>query len=771
MRNHLIYLLFLIFVQFSFAQKTANITFVHDGDRATLGFLDLAKEEINVLLAQQYSISYNDISLKESNLPPIDVVRDALNDPSDILITLGFKASGALDAVGNYPKPSISGISLQRSSQESTGIDNYTRIQSPFSVSRDFEVFQSIYPFKHLAVFIRSDVKDFLEAYLSSAADGFDLQFIPITENPLADLNQLNPEIDAVYYLPNLYETEENEQLLIDGINERKLPSFSLIGRNDVEKGILASISPSDYIGIYARRTALNVMKILEGQNAKDFPININGIEDDFVINVATMEQLEIYPPFEVLSQASLINLEPQTGKKYTLESAVAEALNNNLSFQVAQRDVAVQEQEIGIAQSNLLPTLDANTTLVTLDGTTAELLKATQQITPQTEWTGNLALSQLIYSQPAWANVAIQKALLQSEQAGLQSEQLDLVLDVCTAYLRYLQARANLTIQNNNVQTTLSNLNVAKTKAKIGTVSNADVYGFESQLALNKSSLNDAQTGVEQALISFNQLLNRPLDERFQLEDITLGDDLLFLQDDRIRETINNVYDFRKFSEFLIDFTFKNAPELEQLKWAIQAQENSLEINQKSRYLPQVGLQGNLDQTFGRYGIKLEDEVFEMQGFDPYRPTWNIGVNASLPIFQGNLRTRKIEKDQILLDQLTINRASLEQQFATNIRLSLENLANSYNDIKFTQDAEKSGGQYLELVQNLYREGVTNIVTLLDAQNSALSAQLGAISSRYQFIIDAITIERLINNVYLLASPQERESFVNDYLTFLIRK
>jgi len=756
MRTTLLLVLLFLVVQFSFSQKATNISIIHDGDRGTNQFLGLIKEEIGVLLSQQYTINYKDYSISDSKLNSATLLDNILKKESDVLLTIGFNASGSLDALEQYPIPCISGLSLQRSDQESSGIDNYTMIQSPLSPERDFDVFQSIYPFQHLAIFLRPDAPSFLKLYLNNFANGFDIQFITSTNNPEVDLNQLQENIDALYFLPNLYENLTDQQILINGINERQLPSFSLIGQDDVELGILASIAPSDYINVYARRIALNVMKALEGQNPKDFPINIDGIEDHFVINVATMEKLGIYPPFDVLSQASLIKIKPQSGEKYTLQAAIAEALNRNLPLQVVQKEVAVQNMEIGIA---------------TLDGTTATLLKATNQLTPQTAWSGNLALTQLIYSQPAWANVAIQKNLLEAEKAGLLSQQLDLVLDVCTAYLRYLQAQANLTIQNSNVQTTLSNLNIAKTKAKIGTVSNADVYGFESQLALNKSSLNDAQTGVEQARISFNQLLNRPLDEDFMLEDLKLDQNIVFLQDDRISETISNRYDFRKFSEFLIQTAFAKAPELEQLQWAIKAQENSLDLNKKSRYLPQVGLQGSLDQTFGRYGTRVPDEAFNTQGVDPYQPTWNIAVNASLPIFQGNLRSRRIEKDQILLQQLLTNRASLEQQFATNIRLSLENLGNSFNDIRFTQDAAKSGGKYVELVQNLYREGVSNIVTLLDAQNSAVSAQLGAVSSRYQFIIDAITIERLINSVYLLASSQEKEKFVNDYLTFLIKK
>lgn len=769
MRYKLNILMFFFGVMTASAQDTTRITLLQDGDRGTNEFIQLVVNEIDALLAQDYTLDYNVLRLDQSKLSVNQALDQVLADDSEIVISVGFESSGALSQRSNYPKPCIAGFSIQRIDAESTGINNYTFIQSPFSIQQDFETFQSIYPFKNLGIFIPPPLQSNIEPYLKLFAGDFKMQFIPITNDPKSDVEKLGPEVDAIYLLPNLYNEVERNKEIIEAVNARKLPSFSLIGRRDVELGALASISPSDYLGVYARRIALNVMKILEGQNAKDLPVQISGIENDFVINVATMESIEIYPPFEVLSQASFINLEPQLGRKYSLRSAVAEALSNNLNYSAAKQNVEIQKTEIGIAKSNLLPNLSLNSTVSTLDGSTADLLMASNQLTPQTSWTGNLGLTQLIFSQPAWANVAIQKELLRSEEAGLMSQQLDLVQDVCVAYLNLLQAQANLNIQNSNIKTTLSNLNIAKTKAKIGTVSNADVYGFESQLAQNRTLLNDARTTVEQARIAFNQLLNKPLDEDFVLEDVKDKNNLLFIQEERIFEHVNNHYDFRKFAEFLIDYAYENAPEIEQIEWAIRAQKTSLKSNQLSRFLPQVAMQGNIDKNLGRYGTRTPDATFEMLGIDPYQPTWNVGVNASLPLFQGFVRNKRIQQDKIRIDQLETNRDLVRQSFATNIRISLENLGNSYNDIQFTQQAKESSDKYLGIVQDLYREGAINIVTLLDAQNNALRASLGAISSQYQFIIDAIIIERLFNNIYLLKSDDEKEEFINAYLNYLI--
>ena len=753
------------------AQTQVDITIILEDDRSSVQFLSLVQDEIDALMATQYSVQYDVVNADQTDEPIQQIIDHALKDDSDILITLGFRVSNALSQTGAYTKPCIAGITLDRIEQETTGIENFTIIQSPFSISEDLATFQSIDSFDHLGVFIQSQMADVLEPYFSQFADGFELSLLPISNNPDSDLDNIYEGIDAIYLLPNLYDKDSDHQKLIDGFNERGISSFSLIGRNDVERGVLAGIAPSDYISVYARRLALNVMKITEGVNARDLPVHISSMDNDFVINHSTMEQIDIYPPFEVLNQASFVDISSSSGKSYTLQSAIAEALGNNLTFIASSLGIDIQQQEVGIARANLLPTLDASSSIVTIDQSSADQLAALNQSTPQTHWSGNLGLSQLIFSQPAWANKAIQKALLESEKAGILSQQLDLVLEVCTAYIRILQAQANVEIQNTNVGTTFKNLNIAKSKVNIGTASNADVYGFESQLAVNKTTLNDALTTLEQAKINFNQLLNRPLNNEFTLTGFGLDEKIIFVQEERLQERINNLYDLREFSDFLIEYATAFTPEIDQINWNIKAQEHSLDLHKKSRYMPLVAAQVGLDQTFNRLGTRTPDDVLESFGIDPYQPTWNAGISASIPLFEGNLKLRNIEKNRIALDQLTLTKESIELSLATNIRVSLENLGNSYNDIQLTLEAEQASIKYLDVVQDLYQEGAFNIVALLDAQVNAVSAQLSAVSSRYQFILDAITLERLFNKIYIISTSQERDQFIQEYFSYLINK
>ncbi len=56
-----------------------------------------------------------------------------------------------------------------------------------------------------------------------------------------------------------------------------------------------------------------------------------------------------------------------------------------------------------------------------------------------------------------------------------------------------------------------------------------------------------------------------------------------------------------------------------------------------------------------------------------------------------------------------------------------------------------------LELVQDEYAKGLSSIVDLVDAQNEALSDNLNALSSEYEFLINVFNTDRAVGRFELL--------------------
>ncbi|MBK8490824.1 MAG: hypothetical protein IPL49_07995 [Saprospirales bacterium] len=75
-----------------------------------------------------------------------------------------------------------------------------------------------------------------------------------------------------------------------------------------------------------------------------------------------------------------------------------------------------------------------------------------------------------------------------------------------------------------------------------------------------------------------------------------------------------------------------------------------------------------------------------------------------------------------------------------------------------------------IEIVINLYQSGQVDIITLVDAQNSFLGAQLNATNASFQFMIDFFALQRSVGNYTFLATEEQRAEFIQRYLAFKIK-
>ena len=66
-----------------------------------------------------------------------------------------------------------------------------------------------------------------------------------------------------------------------------------------------------------------------------------------------------------------------------------------------------------------------------------------------------------------------------------------------------------------------------------------------------------------------------------------------------------------------------------------------------------------------------------------------------------------------------------------------------------------------MELVTDLYQRGAADIIQLVDAQNQALGAALAAANALYDFLIDALRVQRASGSFSLEGSQEVRDYFL----------
>lgn len=757
------------------AQPALRITLLQDKGPREAGQLAAAiKTEAEAVLSGSRSLAVTTLPTEAGQIAA--QVEQAYGE-TDILVGIGLSVCSHLAGLRDYPKPTILAFVLDNelqgiplSDENSSGVDNLTYVQSPLSLSRGLEALYEIIPYRKLAVLIDEDAVnapfDFA-AYLNklAPAPAIAYQLIPVDNDISGAAGRISSDVEAVYVLPlSSHRDPAGIQALLLSLAGKGLPVFSLMSSPMLELGAYAAFDAGDNLLKIPRRVALNILKISEGQPAAGLNVKMDSYAEHLMINMKTVRLCGHYPGWETLSKATLLNVaEVETGSRaLTLRSAIAEGLQENLELLVAEREVNISEQEVNIAKSNYLPQIDASATALGIDENSVRNSFGTKG---HLNFSARASLTQLILSEPALANISIQKLLLESRRQSLRQNELDVVQQVADAYLNILQAVVLVRLRNENVGVTRKNYDIAKAKEQVGYGGTSDVYRWESELALDNVDLNSARAQLQQSRFQLNMLLNRPVKESLQLADVSLADSVLSILDGRLLLHLNNPGDIELLADFLVQEAFNNLPEIRQVEASLAAQERSLLSQNRAFYLPQLVLSAEYDYPIDQ--VSYPDDVMPIKA----KPTYNAVVAVQLPLFQGNFRRYQKEQTRAGILQWQGRMADLKNKLELQVRAGLETAGASFSNLALSRRAVEAARKNFESVQDAYRQGLLNVTSLIDAQNALLQTEINAITAEYTLIGDFLAVERSVGYYHFLALPQERDAFVQRFFEFITNK
>jgi outer membrane protein TolC len=697
----------------------------------------------------------------------VESIRDALNrllgDKScDMVLALGVIATNEVCHMGPLPKPVVAPFVIDTELQDtpsdgpSSGVKNLSYLTSPFNLRRDVKAFMSYTEFDTLAVL---SSRPYVEAIpqlseklqKATSATGVTTIVIRVGDSPSAALDAIPPGTDAVFISGLTHLPYDSLQVIIDGVNERKLPSFSMMGRMDVERGVLYGLSPESTFPRFARRVALHVQQILLGVEPGTLPVAFSGGER-LTVNMETARKIGIFPNWEVITEADLVGLaERKVAATWGMRSVMDEALRVNRDLAVSERAVRAGAQDVNRSISTLLPQIDLSGNAIAIDEDRA---RSGLGASPERSGTIRVEGSQLIWSQRAWADYSIQKNVQRSREEEYETTRLDVALDALTAYLDVLRAKTAERIVLRNLELSRSNLELARTRRSVGVANPGEVYRWETALANSRANAINANALRNLAEIELNRVLYRPLEQPFATEDVGMNDpDVMRYQRD-VLTYADNPYSFKVLRNFLVEDGLKISPELKALDAAIAAQKRAYDSTTYDFFSPDVLLFGVVDHTLWRDGAGSDQIAID--GFPSQDDTrWTVGLEFNFPLITSGERVFNRRRASEELGRLKTERESLAQRIEQRIRSSLHEMGAAYANIRQTRLAADAAQKNLELIVQEYSMGTVSILNLLDAQASTFSAELQANDAVYDFLIKLMRVERSIGQFYFFA-PQE---------------
>jgi outer membrane protein TolC len=748
-----------------------RIALVLDGPEiSTKGYTRLFKEELWQLLSADYSIQFPEDLTQQGDFS-VTGVSQALDSVlhgsrADIVIALGVLASREACLRKHLPRPVIAVMILDHEHQQvpfvngTSGRHNLTYIEMPDTFREDLQTFMQITPFRKLVMLggpslfaaIPNAASDWSTRvdYLTSG-----ISILATVESVEQTLASIPPDADAVYLLPIPEMPMQDHARLLKGLALKRLPVFSLLGHAMVRKGALAGLNKADWAKRVARRTALNTHKILAGREAGDLPVAISR-QAHLMVNMQTARLIGIYPGFNVLTDATLIHVEPdEQTRELTLMGVMDEAVLVNLDLAASGRTNAAGEEIVNRARSQLYPQLNAQASGVLIDKDRAQSAAAPAQQTV----TGSVSLSQVLWSDQQRAILSIEKLRQLRRTLEWEKTRLDVALNAANAYLNVLLAKTQQNILLANLRLSRSNLERAKMRQALGASSPADVYRLESQIAQERADVMQADTQRKVAEMELNRQLAYSLEQPFQLADVRLDDQVSLLLNPHIRPYAANAMALNQLKQFLVVKGLRASPELMQLDADIAAERRRRLSAKRAFYAPDITLNGQASHLFEERGTGADVETAGA----PDDTDWSLSLDIRLPLWQGGGRSADIRNSRQTMKSLRLQRRAKARRLEQQIRNAVHQAVASYTSIELLKEATRSSKKNFDLVAEAYARGTVTLIDLLDAQTTYRGAEQNAANANYQFLLDLMALERSLGGFTFFAGKAEREAWIDD--------
>ncbi len=750
--------------------KTIRLGILLDVEKEeNMGFVRQLETELSNLLQPRYTVSMEPDQILQCNWSTECIEKNyqrLVADPRiDIIVGIGPLNSAILTRRPVYPKPFIAvGVidpemqNIPVTPDNRSGVANLTFITFPQSLDADMESFFSLYPFKKIALIEDRRLLELFPIHnpLTAILAKRGIEVLPIGVDSVdVDVDKLAENVDAVI-IGSLYRFEKSERAaLIEKINRQRLPTFAIMGEGDLKLGALATTRPATDSPRLIRRVALNIERILNGEDPATLPIRLER-QQNLYVNMTTARRIGFSPSWDILLEAELIDAGSSAGITIGLTDTITQALAANRTLAAQRKAYQSKEKDVGLARTQLFPQVGLSAGARVVDENQAI------QGTAERTVSGAATLDQVLFSESLLASLAVRRHEMMASEYSLDQTELDTVLSSGVAYFDILRAITNRRIRRDYMELVKENLHIAQKRLAVGYAGAADVYRWESELASAKNSLIEAHTTLLATKQRLNQILFRPIDEEFSVADVHLSEHLFSQYPEAdFRKYVDNPASMKLATDFLVAETTESLPEIKEIDEAILANERILTSYGRKRFLPDVVASARTDQVFSRDGAGSEIDL-------PDENSWQVGVNASWPLFPGgeiSVRTRQLRID---ISRLQTQRADLIHGLELTLRNNVLDLVTKTFNIELSRRAAEAGAKSLDLVQDSYEKGLVAIVQLLDAQNVALTSKLAAANAVYEYFISYLNLERSMGRFVMLTTKQQQVDFFNRFEQYL---
>lgn len=384
-----------------------------------------------------------------------------------------------------------------------------------------------------------------------------------------------------------------------------------------------------------------------------------------------------------------------------SLRDALATAYQTNPTLTGAREGQKAANEAVPIAKANGRPDVQAS-------GSYSELFPRSNgtNFTPDRTLNGRADVTVPLYLGGAVKNaVRAAENRVEAGIAGLRATESAIFSAVVAAYMDVIRDEAIVDLNRAQVGVLQVNLEATRDRFEIGDLTRTDVAQSEARLALATSSLEAARANLIRSKEIYIQLVGKPP------ENLEAPPPLPNLPDS---------------PDSAVSVALENNPDLIAAKELREAARYDRKGAEASR-LPQV-----IGFGAGNYSNNLGSiDSGTLPAFDKTSTSAQVGVRASLPLYQGGQPTAQIRQAQARMGQAIEQEIAAEREAIAQTRAAYASWKAAQDVISASERAVAANELSLEGTRAENSVGNRTILDILNAEQELLNSKVQLVTAR----------------------------------------
>lgn len=640
----------------------------------------------------------------------------------------------------------------------------------------DFITFKKLVPTQHKTAILmnetfyktHSDWDKIISKKFKEKNCDLDFAVIPINHKNLkASLDKIPSDVDSAFVTPMFNLTVEQRKDLYKYLNGKKLPTFSAVGKDDVELGALLGTSTPDVDRKLAEATSFNIHGVLHGNAVKNEKIPFY---DDKIIfyNRDTGELLGYSAPLRLLNNAEIISNKEKT--YYDLSYIFNKFEESNLDVARKKYLVTAARRSTVAAYLKYLPTFRIDLGHQTYNSAYAQ----SYSNVPTRVGQFTMGIDQVIYSPDLVTNIIVKHKKLKFDKAEKVLTEQNLGLEIGLLYLDTLIMENMIRVQDEYLKEIRESLAIARVREKTGKCGYEEVLRWAGQVSEAEKKLLSMKADYKNIKIHINKLLYKDQTEEYELKPITASDPAFYTSDLHVIDHVRTPEKLNKFTDLLVEEAIYLAPETTKLKAAIAMKKAEMANYAQKFIMPNAMLSYEYGSQFDRH-LPYQTEG-NLQMASTYAAThglmgspWlNLNTTSSRfmiaaqwkPI-EGGQKIAEIARCKAELNELNAYLEQVNTEIEMNVRDVINKAIAKYFIIEKSYKEMFAQAENYQMVKVGYLRGEIPITQMTDAQHLYIQSKVEAMNSQYEFFKELMWVQRGLVSVNWTKASEDAKKWV----------